>query len=294
MPWLQLTIRSSREQAESVEDTLLSLGAVSVTLQDSADEPIFEPALGETPLWQQTSITGLFDATADTQAINQHLQQQLGEQLGEHQWSPLEDRDWEREWIKHYQPIQCGERLWICPSWQEPPNPKAVNLLLDPGLAFGTGTHPTTFLCLQWLDTLDLQGVSLIDYGCGSGILAIAALLLGASHAQCVDIDPQALLATADNAERNGISSHQFSTALPDQHPCSPSPLVLANILAGPLVELAPSLASITTLGGKLCLSGIIESQAEAVMSSYKPWFEFDVPATQEQWVRLTGTKVHQ
>ena len=291
MPWLQLSLNSTRQIAESIEDALLEAGAVSVTFEDNADEPILEPALGETPLWQQTKVTGLFDAATDTASVISFLQQQLEQPHIDHRWSPLEDRDWEREWMKHYQPISCGERLWICPSWIAPPRKDAVNLLLDPGLAFGTGTHPTTFLCLQWLDQLDLADKTVTDYGCGSGILAIAALLLGARFANCTDIDPQALSATADNAQRNDLHPDQIPVFLPEQAPTEATDLVIANILAGPLVSLAPKLAALTKSGGLLCLSGLIETQADEVMASYASWFDFDPPAQQDEWVRLTAVK---
>lgn len=291
MPWLQLIINSDRQSAQNIEDALLEAGAASVTFEDNADEPILEPALGETPLWQQTRVTGLFDAATDTTAVDAFLRQQLQGTPLDCRWSPLEDRDWEREWMKHYQPIQCGQRLWICPSWLAPPREDAINLLLDPGLAFGTGTHPTTFLCLQWLDAIDLSGKTITDYGCGSGILAIATLLLGAASANCVDIDPQALTATCDNAQRNGLPLEQIPVFLPEQAPTEPTDLVIANILAGPLVSLAPKLAALTKHGGLLCLSGLIETQAEEVMASYAHWFDFDPPAQQEQWIRLTAIK---
>ena len=291
MPWLQLKINSSRTQAEQIEGLLLDAGAVSVTYEDNADEPILEPALGETPLWLQTKITGLFDASSDTDAISEMLAKTLQAAAPYYRWELLEDRDWEREWMKHYHPIQCGERLWICPSWLTPPQPESINLLLDPGLAFGTGTHPTTFLCLQWLDCIELKGKTVTDYGCGSGILAIASLLLGAATTTCVDIDPQALMATADNAQRNGLAPELTPVYLPEKAPETATDIVIANILAGPLVSLAPLLASRTNPGGLLCLSGIIESQANEVMESYRPWFDFDPPACNEQWVRLTAIK---
>lgn len=291
MPWLQLKVNSSRTQATEIEDFLLDAGAVSVTFEDNADEPILEPALGETPLWGQTRITGLFDASADTETIGSRLESTLHETPVDYRWEQLEDKDWEREWMQHYHPIQCGDRLWICPSWIAPPHPESVNLLLDPGLAFGTGTHPTTFLCLQWLDRLDLKGKTVTDYGCGSGILAIASLLLGASTTTCVDIDPQALTATADNAQRNNLSPDLTPVYLPEQAPGVATDIVIANILAGPLVSLAPTLSDLTKPGGLLCLSGIIESQAETVMECYRTWFDFDPPEYSEQWVRLTATK---
>ena len=291
MPWLQLRINCQRENAERIEDALLDAGALSVTLEDNADQPILEPALGETPLWDNTRITGLFNADSATKAISAVLTEKLGETVARQSWGILEDKDWEREWMKNYHPLRCGERLWICPSWREPPDPQATNLLLDPGLAFGTGTHPTTYLCLQWLDSLDLQGKRIIDYGCGSGILAIAGLLLGAEHATGVDIDPQALLATMDNASRNQIKKTSIQVLLAGNPPPAPADIVIANILAGPLTELAPLLAELTKSGGQLCLSGIIDSQAETVMASYRPWFDFEPITNKEQWVRLVAIK---
>jgi len=293
MPWLQIKINSSRAQAESIEDALLAAGAASVTLQDNADQPILEPALGETPLWDATRITGLFDAEIDTASTTETIQNSLGEPLPSFHWEQLEDKDWEREWMKNYQPIQCGDNLWICPSWLEPPAPDAVNLMLDPGLAFGTGTHPTTFLCMQWLARQPLEGISLVDYGCGSGILGIACLLLGANKAIGVDIDPQALIATRDNASRNRLPADTMPVFLPEECPSTQVDMVLANILAGPLADLAPTLSALTRRGGQLCLSGILASQAETVMKAYRPWFEFDPAIQLEEWVRLTATKVN-
>ncbi|WP_193166080.1 50S ribosomal protein L11 methyltransferase [Microbulbifer hainanensis] len=291
MPWLQLRVDTSRELAEKIEDALLFAGAVSVTLQDNADQPILEPGLGETPLWEETRITGLFDAEVDTAVAEAKAASFLCELLPNARWEQLEDKDWEREWMSHYKPIQCGDNLWICPSWCEPPEPDAVNLLLDPGLAFGTGTHPTTFLCLQWLAQQDLAGKSVIDFGCGSGILGIGALLLGAERAVGTDIDPQALIASRDNAQRNGLDPDRFPVYLPEQMPQEAVDIMLANILAGPLVELAPQLTALTRIGGRLCLSGILASQAEAVKAAYRQWIDFDEDGQREDWVRLSGTR---
>lgn len=288
MPWLQLKIDSNRNQAEAIEDLMLATGAVSVTLQDNADQPILEPALGETPLWQETCVTGLYEANVDTNAVSQHFTQQ--EIQG--RWEQLEDKDWEREWMKNYHPIECGDNFWICPSWIEPPKPSAINLMLDPGLAFGTGTHPTTFLCLQWLAAQNLEDQDIIDYGCGSGILAIGALLKGAKSAVGVDIDPQALIATRENSQRNKLADDAITVFLPNKCPQKEADVMLANILAGPLAELAPNLSALTKLGGKLCLSGILFNQAEAVMAAYTQWFTFDEPKQKEEWVCLTATKV--
>lgn len=194
--------------------------------------------------------------------------------------------------MKNYHAIRCGERLWICPSWQQPPEPDKVNLMLDPGLAFGTGTHPTTFMCLQWIDQQDFSGLQVMDYGCGSGILGIATLLLGAQQVIGVDIDPQALLATTENARRNQLPDNAMPVYLPPRCPKVEVDIMLANILAGPLVQLAPTLNGLTRLGGKLCLSGILGLQAEEVMAAYRPWFDFEPPRHQEEWVCLTATKV--
>ncbi|MDO3382889.1 50S ribosomal protein L11 methyltransferase [Gilvimarinus algae] len=291
MPWLQLKLTTSRRNAATVEDALLDSGAVSVTLEDNADQPILEPALGETPLWDQVKITGLYEADIDTHATTAAIAQNLTDPLPEHRWEQLEDKDWEREWMNNYHPIRCAENLWICPSWCEPPEPDKVNILLDPGLAFGTGTHPTTFLCLEWLAGAELDSKTLIDYGCGSGILGIAALKLGARRVIGVDIDPQALLATADNAARNHLPADAMPVYLPKDAPTASADLVLANILAGPLAELAPTLTQLTRPGGRLCLSGILASQAQTVMAAYAEHFDFDPIAQKDEWVRLTGRK---
>jgi ribosomal protein L11 methyltransferase len=292
MPWLQLRINTQRAQANKLEDALLASGAVSVTLQDNADQPILEPALGETPLWDEVRVTGLYDADIDTAATSAQIQRYYGAALPDNTWELLEDKDWEREWMKNYHAIRCGERLWICPSWQQPPEPDKVNLMLDPGLAFGTGTHPTTFMCLQWIDQQDFSGLQVMDYGCGSGILGIATLLLGAQQVIGVDIDPQALLATTENARRNQLPDNAMPVYLPPRCPKVEVDIMLANILAGPLVQLAPTLNGLTRLGGKLCLSGILGLQAEEVMAAYRPWFDFEPPRHQEEWVCLTATKV--
>lgn len=292
MPWLQLKLTTARKQTEALEDALLNNGACSVTLEDNADQPILEPGLGETPLWDEVKLTGLFEADIDIRATTQAIEQSYAAPLPSHVWEQLEDKDWEREWMANYHPIRCGERLWICPSWCEPPEPDKVNILLDPGLAFGTGTHPTTFLCMQWLDQLDVNAAQVIDYGCGSGILGIAALKLGAKHAVGVDIDPQALIATADNAARNDLADNAMPVYLPGDAPAQAADIVLANILAGPLAELAPTLTELTRPGGRLCLSGILATQAQAVMDAYREHFEFDPIAQKDEWVRITGRKV--
>ncbi|WKD49428.1 50S ribosomal protein L11 methyltransferase [Microbulbifer spongiae] len=294
MPWLQFRVDTNRIHAEKIEEALLLAGAVSVSLQDNADQPILEPALGEAPLWDQTRVTGLFHAEINTAATEAKVAALLSAPLPNAHWEQLEDRDWERAWMSHYKPIRCGENLWICPSWCQPPHPEAINLLLDPGLAFGTGTHPTTFLCLQWLAEEPLQSRSVIDFGCGSGILGIGALLLGAERAMGADIDPQALIASRSNAARNGIDPERFPVYLPEQMPREPADILLANILAGPLMELSCKLIDLTRIGGRICLSGILASQAQQVKAAYRQHVAFDEDRERANWVRLSGTRVRQ
>ncbi|MBU2984790.1 50S ribosomal protein L11 methyltransferase [Saccharophagus degradans] len=291
MPWLQLRINVTPEQAPAVESAALAAGAQAVTLEDNADQPIFEPALGETPLWSDTRITALFEADISTDETWQKVQNHYGEELPHHHWHVLEDKDWEREWIKNYHPIQCGPHFWICPSWLSPPDPNAINLLLDPGLAFGTGTHPTTFMCLEWLAQQNVKNLELIDYGCGSGILGIAGLLMGANSAVGVDIDPQALLATQENAVRNGLAKEAFPVFMPQRAPKEPVDMVLANILAGPLVELAPALIALVKSGGKICLSGVLGTQRTSIISAYEHAIEFTEVREKDEWICLAGIK---
>jgi ribosomal protein L11 methyltransferase len=292
MTWLQLRLDADPATASILEDALLEVGAAAVTMEDNADQPVYEPGVGETPVWQRTRVTGLFTADTDMAVTLAELQGHYGQALPALRIEILEERDWIREWMDSYHPIQCGERLWICPSWREPVDPKAVNLLLDPGLAFGTGTHPTTWLCMQWLDQQDLSGLTVIDYGCGSGILGIAALLLGAEKVIAVDNDPQALLATRDNARRNNIDDARIECLLPEHIPEGlQSDMVVANILAGPLTSLAPSLAATLNEGAAICLSGILQSQAKELMGCYQQWFNTLNLTTKDEWVRIAGTK---
>ncbi|MDE9516697.1 50S ribosomal protein L11 methyltransferase [Xenorhabdus bovienii] len=292
MPWIQLRLNTAGQQAEALGDELMESGAVSVTFQDSHDTPIFEPLPGETRLWGDTDVIGLYDAEMDMKAVVGQLEQvpQLGKGFL-HKIEQLEDKDWEREWMDNFHPMCFGNRLWICPSWREVPEPDAVNVMLDPGLAFGTGTHPTTSLCLQWLDGLDLTDKTVIDFGCGSGILAIAALKLGAKQAIGIDIDPQAIQASRDNAERNGISAQLTLYLSKDQPADLKCDIVIANILAGPLRELAPIISSLPKSGGLLGLSGVLASQAEGVAQAYNNEFIIDPIAEQEEWCRITGIK---
>ncbi|QHM73612.1 50S ribosomal protein L11 methyltransferase [Mixta intestinalis] len=290
MPWIQIKINTTGADAEALGDLLMEQGAVSVTFQDTHDTPVFEPLPGETRLWGDTDAIGLFDAETDMAEIVSLLEQDplLGQGF-RHKIEQIEDKDWEREWMENFHPMRFGQRLWICPSWRDVPDPDAVNVMLDPGLAFGTGTHPTTALCLSWLDGLNLQGKTVIDFGCGSGILAIAALKLGAAQAIGIDIDPQAIQASRDNAERNGVSD-RLALYLPHQQPAELSAdVVVANILAGPLRELAPQISALPKSGGHLGLSGILASQAESVCEAYAERFALDPVAEKEEWCRITG-----
>ena len=291
MPWLQVRLAITPEQAETYEDALLGVGAVSVTFMDAEDQPIFEPDLGTTPLWSNTHLLALFEADTDPANLVAHLQLLTGGELPAHEIEHIADQDWERSWMDNFQPMRFGRRLWIVPSWHAAPEPEAVNLLLDPGLAFGTGTHPTTALCLEWLDGQELANCTVIDFGCGSGILAIAALLLGAPQALGTDIDPQALEASRDNASRNGIDPARFPVYLPADLPQQPAEVVVANILAGPLVSLAPQITALVKAGGRLALSGILAEQADEVRAAYADAFDLDLTAIKDGWVRISGVK---
>lgn len=297
MPWLQIKVKTSPEQAEHYEDLLLAAGCAAVTYQDAEDQPIFEPDLGTTPLWSKTVVTGLFAAEHDLQEtldLLHQAQQQIDPQATElpvFKAEILEDKDWEREWMESYHPMQFGQRLWVCPSWREAPDPDAVNMMLDPGLAFGTGTHPTTALCLEWLDSQNLDDQLVVDYGCGSGILGIAALLLGAREVTAVDIDPQALTATRDNLNRNNLAEERLQVYLPAATPGVQADTLVANILAGPLVSLAPTLEALVRPGGKLLLSGLLTEQADEVSAAYSQWFDMEPAVEKDGWIRLTGVK---
>tara|TARA_B100001094_G_C18196322_1_gene811506 strand:+ start:14776 stop:15669 length:894 start_codon:yes stop_codon:yes gene_type:complete len=292
MAWIQIRIATKADSAEQISDALILLGAVSVTFEDSQDTPIYEPMPGESPLWNQTTIIGLFDALTDMAEVVEHLKQHplLGAAFT-FKVEALEDKDWVRAWMDDFHPMQFGRRLWICPSWREAPEPDAVNIMLDPGLAFGTGTHPTTALCLRWLDSLDLSDQEVIDFGCGSGILAIAALKLGAKCVTGIDIDQQALDASFENAKRNAVEQG-LQLFLPQNSPnAMQADVLVANILAGPLVELAPTIAAYVKPGGRLALSGLLEEQAEEVKQAYTPWFDIDEVACDQEWIRLTAVK---
>lgn len=289
MAWLQIHIPSDAGHAEPLQDLLAELGAEAVTCTDAADQPIFEPPPGATPLWRQTVVTALFDHDTDADLLRAAIESTLGTVADFHH-EIVEDQPWERAWMDDFKPMQFGPRLWIVPSWSEAPDPQAVNIRLDPGLAFGTGTHETTSLCLSWLDSANVTGKQVLDFGCGSGILAIAALLLGAETAVGCDLDPQALLASDDNAAANGVD-RRLSCYLPDAMPAGDYDLVLANILAGPLVELAPLLTSYCRPGAELVLSGILADQAESVLAAYRSHFELSPVVQKNDWVRIHGVR---
>ncbi|MDX1508309.1 MAG: 50S ribosomal protein L11 methyltransferase [Woeseiaceae bacterium] len=295
MPWQQFLMDIGSLDAARVEAVLLRHGAHSVTLSDAGDKPVLEPGPGETPLWGDTRITGLFSAGADLDALVDDLLSSFGlDAMPRYSIEPLEDREWEREWLRDFGPMRFGRRLWVLPGDAEADSDDAVVVRLDPGLAFGTGTHPTTAMCLEWLDGLPLAGKTLLDYGCGSGVLAIAALKLGARAATGMDIDPQAVTATRQNAERNGVLA-DLAVVGADEEIEGRYDVVVANILAGPLAELVESLTARLSSGGKLALSGILSDQVDAVRAAYAGHIAFDPPAYQAQgdqtWARLSGQR---
>lgn len=294
MSWIQIKINATEANAEKIGEFLCEIGALSVTFQDTFNTPIFEPLPGETQLWGNTDVIGLFPADSNIDHLKQTLlcSSCLLTDMA-YRIEMLEDKDWAREWMANFHPLKFGEKLWICPSWREIPDINATNVILDPGLAFGTGTHPTTALCLTWLDSLPLKGKIIIDYGCGSGILAIAALKLGAAEAIAVDIDPQALSATLENAKKNNVND-KLTACLPENfHHRKKADVVVANILAGPLKELASPISQHIKTGGYLGLSGILSSQAEEVCLAYRAYFTLEPVALSEEWCRISGLRKH-
>jgi len=288
--WLQFSIDVLSDQVEAVAAALEGAGAQSVTLQDAADELLIEPLPGTRPLWRSPRVVALFPADADAQAVEAALRAVLVGPLPALSVTVLEDRDWSNTWRETFRPMRFGERLWVCPSGESCPDADAVVVTLDPGFAFGTGTHATTAMCLEWLDRHPPAGRQVIDYGCGSGILAIAAARLGAGRVLATDIDPSALEATRANARANGIAA-EFEVVYPAALDAVRVDLVIANILANPLQELAAELAGYLRPGGIILLTGILEDQAGAVMASYAAWIDFDMPQGRGEWVLLTGTR---
>ena len=294
MPWLQVILDTEAQYVEEISDGLVEIGAISVTLQDAADQAWYEPPLNTTPLWKRTQVVGLFDPDEiDSLTLSVQLQNVLAPlPLPSIQFQPLEDQEWIQMGRSDFHPMQFGNRVWICPSWEKPPQPQAVNIFLDPGLAFGTGTHATTALCLEWLDQQgDWSNKVLIDYGCGSGILAITAAKLGAAQVWAVDIDPQALLATKANAEKNQVTL-RINAILPTQLPHLKVDGLIANILSAPLIELAPTLAYYLKPAAPIVLSGILKKQTQAVIAAYTPHFTLIEITERDNWMRIVATKL--
>ena len=290
MPWLELSIETDGSAAESLSEFLNEAGALSVTATDAGDEPLLEPAPGETPLWQRVRITALMDAGTDCAALSAELQAACSVSAQDITIETLDDRDWSSTWRESFGAMRFGDRLWVAPAGDAVDAADAVIVRLDPGLAFGTGTHATTALCLEWLDAHPPVNEVVIDYGCGSGILAIAAHKLGAASVLAIDIDPQALQATRENALRNGIESG-LTVSMPEENADVQAGLVIANILANPLVELAGRLTGQLLAGGHIIMTGVMVEQAERVMAAYRDVIEFDAPVVRDEWVLLAGKK---
>ncbi len=268
MPWLQITFTVPRADAERLSDALEAAGALAVTVEAAGEEELLQAALENVPLWNRNAVTAMFPEFADADAIIAALRDAEPSLPGGPGIDLLPDEDWAQSWKAHYRPVHVAGDLWICPSWLPPPEPDAINLLLDPGMAFGTGEHPTTAQCLEWLVENPPKGKTIIDYGCGSGILAIAAMKSGAARAIAVDIDPLALEVARENAVRNLVAG-AIEFALPGELSAPPAMLVIANILARPLIELAPVIAALVMPGGTLLLCGMLDDQADEVMRAY-------------------------
>ncbi|WP_130802647.1 50S ribosomal protein L11 methyltransferase [Acinetobacter ihumii] len=297
MKWLQIHITVDQAQVDFTETLLMSLGAVSVTLDDAEDQALLEPLPGETPLWNKVIVTGIYQEdeqeAIDVEKLEDFLKEQLPDAPIRHE--QLEDQVWERAWMDYYEPIQISEKFWIVPEWLEAPEADAVNIKLDPGLAFGTGNHASTFLCLQWLGQTDLKDKIVIDYGCGSGILGVAALLLGARKVYATDIDPQAVLATKQNAELNGVQDRLF-VGLPEEFNAEfksqKADVLVANILAAPLMALAPEFATLLKTEGEFALAGVIEEQVADVTGVYSEFFDIvAIEKREENWCRISGKR---
>jgi ribosomal protein L11 methyltransferase len=293
MPWCEVSVAVSRAQATAVEDVLEQLGALAITLQDDADDPVLEPEVGSTPLWPAVQVRGLFEAGVQRSRITDTLQIVAG--FGRPDlihWREVGDQDWERAWMERFRPMKFGQHLWIVPSGMQISfDGNNIEIRLDPGLAFGTGTHPTTALCLEWLDSHVLNGRHVVDYGCGSGVLGIAAALKGAPRVTCVDNDPQALEATQANIQRNGVA-RVIDCKAPDEFGETGADVLLANILSGPLIELSAVLLGSLKPGGQIVLSGVLEEQAAEVIQAYRPVCSDFQSTAQDGWVRLEARKL--
>ncbi len=290
MSWIEIRLTTNPQHADKLSEFLYQSGAVAVTFQEGGDQQIFEPAPGETPLWNETRISGLFEQDQNMDVVISDLEANFSE-FSAYTLAQIQDQDWERAWLADFKPMKFGEKLWIIPSEFSPEDEEAVNIYLDPGLAFGTGTHATTSLCLSWLDANKPEGKKTIDYGCGSGVLAIAAAKLGARDVSAVDIDPQAIEATQANAEKNHVGN-KIKCYLPQTFKAKAADLLLANILANTLVDLAESFNARLKPGGQIVVSGILNDQAHDVLVEYKKWFEMEEPETLDGWVLLSGKKL--
>jgi ribosomal protein L11 methyltransferase len=292
MSWRQLSLTCQANQLAEVEDLLMELGALSISLSDAGDEPIYEPLPGDNPIWPESIVSATFAEDSDPEQIAQLLMAKLPAGLTQSvKHDSFQDCDWQQAYRQHFKPLQCAPSLWIVPSWIEPPDPQATIVQLDPGLAFGTGSHPTTALCLAWLAEQQLENLELIDFGCGSGILAIAAIKLGASRVLAVDIDQQALVACQSNMEMNAITNEQIQVSLPEAMAADRVDLLMANILSGPLVELSSRFADLVKPDGKIVLSGILISQLQDIQSAYSEFFELNPARVDGDWACIDGSR---
>lgn len=292
--FIQLQFELASEQVEAVDAALFDIGALAVTQLNAGDSPLFESVKGKGDVWQRVSLQALFDADANLEELISALTQAVGP-ASNHGWklTALPDQDWHRAWLDRYEPICFGDRLWVCPSWKPVPEHCNFPIILDPGTAFGTGTHPTTALCLEWLDSFDCADKKVIDFGCGSGILAIAAAVLGATQVVGIDNDMDAVENCRQNCLKNNLSENHVRSFHSNAYPelLLTADLVLANILAGPLIELADEICGLLKPRGRLVLSGILESQIDQVIEAYSGMIRFESPTLREEWVVLTGTK---
>jgi ribosomal protein L11 methyltransferase len=294
LDWNQIILQISKLDVDEISAWLTDQNAIALTYEDAKDVPILEPGPGETPYWDEVELTALFESDAAVEKIMILLKDQFGEKIQSSKIAQLKEQQWERSWMDSFKAMKFGTKLWICPSWETVPNPDAVNIILDPGLAFGTGTHETTALCLEWLEAEELTDKTVIDYGCGSGILAIAAVKLGAKKVIATDNDPQAITASRENAKRNNISDQQIGLILANSQitpEMAAADVLVANILAEPLRLLAPELANKIVSGGRIALSGLLAEQAEEIMGIYKTWFEFNPVKIMGDWCLLNGIK---
>ena len=290
--WQQLKIQLKSEDASAIERTVLDSGALSISYLDAEDQPVFQKEPGSTPLWDNAFLLCLFDENAELETLLAELKHNT-QVLNSNNLSVeiIGDKDWERSWMADFEPMQFGENLWIYPSWQSPPDPDATNVMMDPGLAFGSGTHTTTSLCLRWLGQTAVANKEIIDYGCGSGVLAIAAALLGAKKVHAVDNDPQAIAATIDNSYRNNISEGVITAYLPEALPELSADILIANILAEPLLDLSVKFSDLVKPEGRIALSGILEEQIPSLTSCYRRWFDLEAPIIENEWVLITGKR---